>query len=253
MEIAMVASVDIANRALILAGSEVLLPALTQDSMEAKTLNLVYQPLIDYCHTLTNWNFARKTVALTVSKSLPAPPLPSWGASTMPSPPWQFEYLLPTDFIKAQYVTNQANVNNPARYDGEPQRGQVVMINTGTPQLVVLTNQTLALLVYTARILDPTQWSPYFTQLAVEVLAAEIALSISKSLELRAHLRQVSQETIAFAIMANKAEGLITDDTTPEWIDARGIGYPFNQGDPRLGVRTPLAFMREPQRNDRGR
>lgn len=217
-------SVDISNRAINLLGLKKTISSMTQDSEEAKACNLIYTPVLNWCIGLTNWNFSRKTAILTQLRAV-APPVGTWTVAS-PSPPWLYEYGVPTDFVRARLITNSTHADTSA-WDGEPQRFQVASSNPGnTAAKVILSNQSGAILIYNAQITDCDLWSTYFTQVMVEFLASELAMALTGSLPLRQNLKEIVLQTIMFAIIANRNEGLVMDDLSPEWIIARGLEYP---------------------------
>lgn len=233
---------DVANMALVTIGKQKQISALTQDSAEAKVINTIITLVQSWCFGLTNWNFARNTAVLSLTKGPPGASPPSW-SSTYPSPPWLYEYLLPTDFIRALYVTNSGAAAT-AGYLGEPQRFALgVDTISATQQEVLFTNQPGSILIYTSFITNPTIWPWYFLQLAVLALAQAICMSLTGNLNLFQEISQALEQQIYIATQANVAEGLIIQDTTPEWIQALGINYPYR----RLDGRAPPALAAPPR------
>lgn len=224
---------DICNRALAMLGVRKIIASFTQDSLEAQTANLCFTPVMNWCFGLNNWNFARNTAALTISKG-PTPSSPPAWSSTYATPPWLYEYPLPADYIRAIYITNNAAAATGAGYAGEPQR---FAIADDAGAAVLLTNQATCNLVYTSYISNPTNWPFYFERLAVIALAQSMCMNLTQNLELFDRLNIALEQQISIAMQLNKLEGLIIEDTTPEWIQATGINYPFRRTDPR---ETPL-------------
>src|SRR5215472_5424450 len=228
----MASDFDLCNRALIEMCSKKVISTLNQDSIEGKTFNLVYVVLRDWCLCLANWNFARRTAFLgTVIKQIPAapPPIP-WNGVTTPSPPWLLEYQLPSDYLKAQYLTNSSLDPGNTFYPGEMKRFAVTQ--DGTNNKVLLTNETNPVLIYTAQITDPTQWTPWFERIVVSALAWKTAgvlapPPINLSLDFIAYLKNVFAEQLSIGVRSNIEEGsLVPADATPELIQARGLEYP---------------------------
>ena len=162
----------------------------TQDSLEAQTANQTFTPVVNWCFGLANWNFARQTAALTISKG-PVPSSPAAWSSTYPSPPWLYQYPLPADYIRAVYITNNAAAATGAGYAGEPQRFAIVEDTTGVAVLV--TNQAAVNLVYTAYVTSPTNWPFYFERLAVIAMAQNMCMALTGNLELLNWLSKIGR------------------------------------------------------------
>jgi len=225
--------VDITNRALQLIGTRTTVASMAEVSTEAIQANLVYNAVRDWCFGISNWNFARKVATLVVAKSLTPPP-GTW-TSTAPQPPWLYEYKLPTDFIRAVYLTNSASADN--KYSGEPQRfsfGNDTI--SAIQQQVILTNATPAILVYTSQVTDPTLWPWYFERVVVSTLAWTLSNTLSGDKDLVTYLDGVATRFITIADLKNREEPLAIDDTTPEWIQALGINYPYRRHDGKSGT-----------------
>lgn len=238
--------VNIANMALIMVGKQKVISGLAQDSAEAQAINTVINLVESWCFGLTNWNFARNTAILTSAKGPPGASPGTW-SSTQPTPPWLYEYPLPSDFVRAIYVTN-SNAAPTVGYLGEPQRFALgVDTISSTQQEILLTNQANAILIYTSFVTNPTVWPWYFMQLVVIALAQAISLALTGSLQLFQELSQALEQQIYIASQANMAEGLLLTDTTPEWIQALGINYPYR----RLDDRQQQQIQAQPTRRDK--
>lgn len=224
-----VTNTDITNRALQLIGTRTTVTSLAESSNEAIQANLVFTALRDWCLGIGNWNFARRTAKLTLLKtSAPASP---WAAAEI-SPPWKYEYSIPADFLKAQYVTN-SDINSAGdAFLGEPKRFVVAIDTIATvDQRVILTNEALAVCVYTASITDPTLWPWLFERFYVSTLAWTLAPALTQDKDIIAALDAIMSRFLAMGLQANLEEGLSFGDTTPEWIQALGINYPFRRND----------------------
>lgn len=243
----MTTTTDIGNRALQLVGTRTTMASLTESSNEALQINLVFAAIQNWCSGLANWNFARNTAGLTLLKG-PAVG-PTW-SNTYPSPGWNYEYALPSDFIRAIYLTNTAiNTNSaqPATFVGEPRRF-VLAVDTvaAVQQEVLLTNESVAILIYTAFIANPTLWPWYFERLMVIALAQTVCMALTGDKKLFGELSTMLEQQINISTQINIAEGLIVGDTTPEWIQALGINYPYR----RIDSRSPPQSPQPPRRGD---
>jgi hypothetical protein len=227
----MTTNVDITNRALQLIGTRTTIAALNESSNEAIQANLAYSAILDWCLGVVNWNFARKTAALAIAKSNTNPLPEIWDPSQI-SPAWVYEYSIPTDFIKAQYLTDSSRNTGVLSYIGEPQRFVVAYDSiAAADKRVILTNQLNAVLVYTARITDPTVWPWTFERFMVAALAWTLAPALTTDKEVIPALNKIMFDFLTAGVQANLEEGLSFGDTTPEWIQALGINYPFRRQD----------------------
>jgi hypothetical protein len=105
----MTTDVDIANRALQAAQVRDRITALADTSKNAQVVNLSFDSVRRQLIDAANWGFARKTVNLSLLKAAPgAPYSPVTGANqwyeAYPSPPWLYEYLVPTDGLRMRAV-----------------------------------------------------------------------------------------------------------------------------------------------------
>lgn len=231
-----VTSVDIVNRALQLVGTRTTIASLGESSNEAIQASLCYVPVRDWCLGLANWNFARRTAALILAKTATTPP-PAW-TTAQPSPPWKYEYQIPADALMMRYVTNSDG--SATSYLGEPKRFVVgIDIITAVEQRVLLTNELGAIGIYTAQITDPTEWPWLFERFVVGTLAWTLCPALTGDKELLKELSGTASHFLEVAIQSNLAEGLSFGDTTPEWIQALGINYPFRRNDGKTDRASP--------------
>lgn len=239
----MTTETDITNRALQLIGTRTTVTSLAESSNEASQANLVFAAVRDWCLGVTNWNFARQTALLTLLNSRPLPPVVPWNGTV--SPPWLYEYQYPTDGLKIQYVTNSEVNSAITAWVGEPKRFVVAYdINGAILKQVILTNETNAIAVYTARIIDPTKWPWMFERFMVSALAWTLAPALTSDKEVISSLDATMMRFLSIGLQANLEEGLSIGDTTPEWIQTLGINYPN-----RLNAIKPSPKQRQPDGN----
>lgn len=231
----MTTNVDIVNRSLQLIGTRTTIAAMNEQSNEAVQANLVYTAVQNWCLVQANWNFARTTAILSEVKHVTAP-VGTWTTSS-PVPPWLYEYTLPTNFLRALYLTNTASITGNTYWLGEPQRFVTALDTIATIDTkVLLTNvATPAILIYTKVIDDPTLWPAFFERFVVAMLAWTLAPTLTEDKELVKYLDTIMTRFLATAVDINRAEGLDYKDTTPIWIQASGIEYPAK----RLNVGMP--------------
>lgn len=222
----MATDVDIINRSLLMLGLQKRINARTQDTAEAKAADLIYSDVQNWCFGLFNWSFARKSTALTLTRTSTG--VTPWNTTTQPSPPWRFEYLTPVDMVMPRWLTDPTAESSI--YLGNPARFQMGYNLQGTANVqVILTNIANPILVYTALITDPTFWPWYFERLVVTALARSLCLALTGNQRLYEDLSKSLIQQIAISENTNRAQGLVFDDTTPEWVQALGINYPVQR------------------------
>lgn len=239
----MTTNVDIVNRALQMIGTRTTIASMGESSNEAIQANLVYSAVQDWCLAASNWHFARNVAVLTQVKAV-TPPVGTWTTGS-PLPPWLFEYSLPADFVRAIYLTDSAHATTNS-WDGELKRFSLgTDVISTVKQQVLLTNASPAILVYTQQITDPTLWPLFFERFMVATLAWTLSATLTGDKELVAYMDSVMNRNFQFALQANREQGLVFGDNTPEWLTAVGISYPQRREDNRLPPPQPPA-NREP-------
>lgn len=236
----MATDIDVCNRALLFLGIQRTISALDQDSAEAKACNTLYTFIRDWCLGITNWNFARRTSALTGYQQTTIPIVVPWAAATSLSPPWLYGYVLPTDCLQVRYITNSDVKTANTTFLGEPKRFVIADdIIATVQQRVLLTNETTAVCIYTAQIVNPTAWPWYFERFVVSTLAWHLSMALVENEKLTEYLDNIMMRYFDTAFQANIAEGLSFGDTTPEWIQAIGINYPYRRFDGKQTSQPP--------------
>lgn len=111
----MTANIDIANRALQLAGTRTSMSEaefLAQSSNEAIQARLVIYRLRDELNRMAPWDCVTRFANLTYITSIPTTPEnsgagpPLWQPG-MPAPPWAYEYQYPVDCLRARFIMPQ--------------------------------------------------------------------------------------------------------------------------------------------------
>ena len=87
---------------------------------------------------------------------------------------------------------------------------------------ILLSNQPLAQLVYTARITDPTLYDQQFATALAAYLATRIGMPLTGDKKLVMAAFQIADSTTRAARASNGNEGLTIIDTIPDWIRVRG-------------------------------
>lgn len=246
----MTSPVDIGNLALdaIRARANVTSIFPSDGSLAADVISKQYQIRIDALFRAANWNCARSQTTLTLLKAA-AGTIENVSGTLLPLPPrpWLYEYAWPANpyCLKARFILPLADIaagtvpqttggGSSTWFGGFNQTVPFLsgsdLDASGNQIRVILTNQSQAQLVYTARITDPDLWDSSFTEAAISTLAAWICQPISGSNDLAKMNVQTAGATIMAARLADANENTSAVDNTPDWIQARWRGgSTFNQ------------------------
>lgn len=171
---------DVANNALTRLGYRLRVGSLLDGSNQSQVILQVYGQTRDELLRNFDYDFAERTIALTVLKSAPSGgyfPPNTWDPTTMPPVGFGFEYAFPDDCVKIRNLVPQPSfvVNmNPQPIDWTEFND-----NRYTPaRRTILTNVADAIATYTGRVTDPTNWDVAFA----EALSAALARRIGPSL-----------------------------------------------------------------------
>ena len=179
----MSSEVQICNIALSRIG-DTLITDLNENSKQARTCKLLFEPERDLLLHSHYWNFAMKRKTLA---QLSEPPDFEYGC----------QYQLPTDYLRDREL-----YNSKASYVIEGDR--------------LLINEDAVYLKYIARITDPNKFNPAFVICLALKLGAELSVRLAdsktlKNLTLKEYLSQISEAYRLNAIEGNPPED--TQDT----------------------------------------
>lgn len=237
--------VAICNRALQAMGTRSTIASLTEASSEARNCSLLYDQTRQSMLSRFKWGFARATQVLAMLKCAPGTPefsgtaSPVWSAA-YPSPPWLYEYAMPSDCLSFRYVVP---LETQGAFSGVPIFGAASMgyaslralavpfvkgtdkDGVGNDQTVVLTDQPQAVGVYTRDITNSALFSAEFADALALALAARLAIPLSGDKELMKLNTQMALATAAGAEASDAAEDLVPQETVPDWIATRDAGW----------------------------
>jgi hypothetical protein len=234
----MASEVSLCNRALQSIGTRTQISSLTEQSAEARNLNLIFADTRDEVLSMAFWNFAKKTDYLSLLKQAPGTPggiasATQW-SSAYPAPPWLYEYGVPSDCIQMRSVIQQpinAYVGVPFTSNGQSAYpyfiGAGAMfevasdIVSGNETNVVLTNQYQAIGVYTRRVTNVGLFGSQFNEALVQALAAKLAFALSGNVALANTKFQQANAVIIQARASDANEGLTVIDNMPDWLAIR--------------------------------
>jgi hypothetical protein len=163
-------SASVVNAALEQVAAQTQITSLSDGSPAALAASVIYIPTVQLMLRELDPNFARYTLALTLS--------------TAPTPvvPWSYEYLYPADCVRLRNVRppgsgtgSLADPNNPS-----PIRSNVAFdLIASVATKVILTNQVNALAVYTTSLVVEADWDAAFSDAVVRRLANPRARALS--------------------------------------------------------------------------
>ncbi len=188
----MPADTDIGNMALSRLGTRATIADLTENSTEARQINLWYAPVRDELQSLVDWNFNRVTQALAASGTPPA----RWSAS----------YAYPSDCLRMRRLDFGAS----SWRSGEPASSFEIASNGSSTFLYC--NEDRVTAVFAQRVVDPARFTPGFILAFVDCLAASIALAITQKSDLAERLARRAQDRIERAMADSANEGVIAGD-----------------------------------------
>lgn len=233
-----VSEVTICNRALQAIATRSSIASLSEQSVEARNCNLIYEETRDQVLGMAWWGFAQRTAYLSLLKSAPGTPTGVGGATqwatNFPPPPWLYEYGYPTDCIMVRTIIQQPNnayVGVPIMSNGMntypyaigPGARFEVSTDTidGAQQSVVLTNQYQAIARYTMRLTNPQLFGASFTEALVQALAAKLALALTGKSSIANAKFQQANAMITDARANDANESLTIIDPVPDWLAIR--------------------------------
>lgn len=169
---------DIVNLALSRIGFKGRIGSLYEGSIVAKKALDCYAPTRDAILREGDWDFAGRTVVLTLLKSAPVggyvPGVTDWNPATNPQPPWMYEYANPDDCLKVRNIKGQAA--GLINFSPRPSLYTIGNDTAYTPsRKIILCNQANAMMTYTGQVTDPLQWNADFVEAMAAALARRLA------------------------------------------------------------------------------
>ena len=197
---------DLVNQALREGGVKRRIGSVYEGTEAAKTALELYGQARDELLRSEDWDFARRTLALTLLKGPPPAggyyPGNLWN-STFPPTGWLYEYAYPGDCLQVAAIVPQPG-NFPV-YDPKPAVWRIDNDNAlSLAAKVILTNVRNAVAIYRAQVIDPSTWNASFTATLIARLAAKFAIALSGSLDLA---KAEDQEAAGEAAIADVRRG----------------------------------------------
>lgn len=171
---------DVANNSLTRLGYKLRVGSLLDGSNQSQVILQVYGQTRDELLRNFDYDFAKRTIALSLLKSAPPGgyfPPNTWDPTSMPPVGFLFEYAYPSDCVKIRNLVPQpsfvVNMNpQPIDFTEFNDNGYV------PPRRTILTNVANAIASYTGRVTDPTNWDVAFAEAFAAALARRIGPSL---------------------------------------------------------------------------
>lgn len=186
---------DVCNMALSQIGVE-LISDVSEDSLEARMCNARHADLRDACLRAHPWNFATTFAKIAKTTNTPA-----WR--------WSYEYVLPADCLRVLELYD-------IRDQYEIVSNRRLYSNHDSPLKVK----------YTAQVTDPSLMDISFKQAWATLLAAELALAVSRDSKRAQALHGLYREKLADARFYESTEKGPEQFAVGTYLDARQ-GGPF--------------------------
>jgi hypothetical protein len=172
---------DIVNAALVQIGYPLQIGNLFDGSQAATKALTIYGQVRDDMMRDGNWQFASRSVVLTLLKQAPASYLTGitpW-TPAYPQQPWLYEYAYPDDCLKMRIVKPSQIFPGP-NFNPSPYPFAINNDNGYTPpRETILSNVAEAMGVYTGRVTNPATWEANFTTAFVDKLGTLLAPALT--------------------------------------------------------------------------
>lgn len=231
--------VDMSNRALAAAGAREQITSFTESSVSSINCNLLFQPTFEQLARAAHWNCLRYQSGLTLLKAAQGTPENQTG-SVLPIPPqpWLYEYLLPSDCLMVRFLlpTFAQQTSSVPIFPTASALAptllprQEIPFSVGTDKVngsltkVILTNLSMAQIVYTQNNPNPDFWDSQFQAGYSASLAAFLIPPLNLNMSLLSMQIKLANQIIEEARSADGNEGVVSQNREASWIVARGAG-----------------------------
>lgn len=197
--------VGIYNMALGQIGVSRFINATTDQTTEARTCNIFWENVRDQVLARIDWLFARRSAILELT--------------TLTSNSWKYVYSYPSDCLAAREVSSGQDFFRRRYQHDAPFEVAENEVGGG---LVVLTNERDAVLVYTARVITYSLWSPSFVNCLSLLLGSKIVGPLSSNPKYAADLGRAYEVALQDAAASSLNEQHARPDAESEFILTRG-------------------------------
>lgn len=212
----MVSKVHIANLALDHVGARNKIESLTENSVEASTVNLWYDVARKMALQSHDWGFARRRVALAVDDE------------DAPAGEWIYSYIYPSDCLVVRrleqpYNVSQANWDYSYYYHLVRPDAVPYAIERSPDGLhsILLTDLQDARLVYTSDVDNPGVYPTYFVMALSQALAHLIAFSLTGKTTIKDRMLADFKAEVSTAATIDATQEMKQPPRDADWIRAR--------------------------------
>lgn len=194
---------DFVNNALAQLGRSERVGSMFEGSVQSKIALDIYGQTRDDLLREGQWDWARRDVALSVTKT--APPA-GYGAtawsSTYPPLPWKYQFSYPADCLKIRSL-RRTPVFMPV-FDPQPVLFSEVNDNSVTPTVKAIVSNIgpVVIATYTGQVINPANWEANFGQLLIDALALKMAPKFNEKL-----IQVAGAEEAAGDLVASTTQG----------------------------------------------
>lgn len=214
---ATISKVKIGNMALSNIGARSSIEDLTENTAEARQINLWYDFARGEALEAFDWSFARRRLTLALHADDP------------PDGVWGFRYQYPADALVMRFLQSPSNAASTdtifQAWDTETTAGNavpyVIEIDDAKESKTILTNLEDAIGVYTFDLETTSLFSKLFIQTLAANLGFHIAMALTGKSDIRKEQYDRFLELLTFAPAANANEEVPKAPREAEWIRGR--------------------------------
>lgn len=209
----MTSVVGICNLALTRIGAQTI-AALTEASPAARACVTLYEPTRDSMLRLSPWRWARRRTVLALDE-------------IRQSTEWSYIYAVPSDCLRPLYIEAQSGLSDefylksdlvyarPGTVPGAYRRFE--MREDGR----LYTSVDNAVLIYTAKITDPTQFDPLFVEALSWRLGMDLAMALKSDSRKRQEVREEYVTALNEARARDAGDAFVVDVADAQWVVER--------------------------------
>lgn len=159
--------------------------SLSATTKPARACNAIYEDTRDEVLRAHEWPFATKRQALaTLSEDYVG---------------WEYAYSMPSDCLKAQKLYDASTGDNTSKYEPAASIPYEIALSTTGNKRVLLTDQSDAILIYTAAVTSPPLFGDDFVKALAFVLASKLAMPLKQDRNLMLTYTSMFETAIARA------------------------------------------------------
>jgi hypothetical protein len=195
----MASETQIAKLALQHIGDRYDITDLTEETVEAEQVNLIFDDTRDWLLRQHPWNFGKKFAT------------PAALTGTVPNN-YDYMYIYMPDAVRVNGVVDPLDADTLIKFE---------VARNSSDVKVILTDQVDAEFSYTARITNPAEFDPEFTMALSYALAGKLAMPLTGDRQIMGDMQTMARNIINSAWESDSNEGLSEPIPDADWIQAR--------------------------------